>query len=448
MKRILILSTFIATVLASCSRFDAVDRVFENSLYLDVSMTGQVQPASFGNKLPEVTKDFAVNMAYPSDKDITATVFVDESLVSEYNSRYGTSYGLIPSEYLDFKKKTITLKAGETVSERIVLTLKGLMGEGENNEGAMEVDRTWLLPIRLISDDMDTMESCSVAYYLVKRSSGITVALDLTDNFIRFPELDMPGPLADVYNNLTAVTYEALIYIDKFDTVVKTGANVKTVDISTVMGVESGLLLRIGDARFEREQLQFDGSGAYAKFGKLPKRDPSKKLSTGQWYHVACTYSQEDRLVRIYLDGKIQSEQSDVGVLVSNEENRIRLAQRGIAGSDGKERQFLVGFSYDQYRPLQGKIAEIRVWSEARTSEQIWENMYHIDSPETLDALIGYWKCDDMEGDTVHDYSKYGNHGKVGYDGVPNAINQGLTLNYSPLKWVTGIEIQEINKEE
>ena len=47
------------------------------------------------------------------------------------------------------------------------------------------------------------------------------------------------------------------------------------------------LLLRIGDTNFEREQLQFDGSGSGSGFGKIPGRDAMKHLETGRWYHVA-----------------------------------------------------------------------------------------------------------------------------------------------------------------
>ena len=147
---------------------------------------------------------------------------------------------------------------------------------------------------------MEVMEGSAVAYYLVKRSSAITTAAQLTDNWISFPKLDQPGELADVYNNLTALTYEALIYIDKFDTENSFGE----CNISTVMGVEQYLLLRIGDANFERQCLQFDGSGNGSQFGKVPsKSDATKRLEAGQWYHVACTYDQATRIARIYLNG-------------------------------------------------------------------------------------------------------------------------------------------------
>ena len=101
-----------------------------------------------------------------------------------------------------------------------------------------------------------------------------------------------------LFNNLTAVTYEAIIRVDDFS---------KHSEISTIMGVENYLLLRIGDASFPRQQIQFDGSGDSAQtpgFGKFPKKDETKLLNPGEWYHIAATYSYATREVCIYVNGE------------------------------------------------------------------------------------------------------------------------------------------------
>ena len=418
----------VAMVLASCSRFDAVDRVFENSAYLNVSATDQTQLATFNNRIDETSLSLAVQLAYPADKDIAATVSVDASLVDEYNHRYSTSYEMLPSQYYDFPDKTVTVSAGRVSSEKVEILFKGLTGEGEDNTGAMELDKTWILPLKVTSGDIDVMGSASVAYYLVKRTSAITMAAQLTDNWIKFPKMnEVGGPVAAAYNGLTAITYEAFIYIDKFDTENSFG----DCNISTVMGVEQYLLLRIGDTNFERRQLQFDGSGNGSQFGKLPsKGDPAKNLSAGQWYHVACTYDQATRTARIFLNGEIIDEAKDVGVTGSSEENRINLAMRGMEGATNAEYEFFIGKSYNDFRPLQGKIAEARVWKCARTQEEIKANMQGISNPEDEADLIGYWKFDEGEGNTVKDYSSVGNDG----------------VSETDIIWPQGIEIPDFNK--
>ena len=201
-------------LLASCNRFDIKEHTFPNSVYLDVSATDQVQLTTFSNNVPTLSKDITVTLAYPAGEDVTATVAVDESLVAAYNEKHGTNWELIPAKYLDFKSKDVTIPAGKTTSEVVTVALKGLTGEGEAQEGALAIDETYLLPVRITASNMEIMSSSAIAYYVVKRSSAITVAASLHDNWINFPLLDVAGsPQAAAYNGLTAVTYEALIFL-------------------------------------------------------------------------------------------------------------------------------------------------------------------------------------------------------------------------------------------
>lgn len=417
----------VLALLVSCNRFEPVDHVFDNCAYLDVSATSQTQAATFGNRVGSLEKHLCVALSYPSDKDVKATISVDASLTDAFNHRYGTDYQLLPEAYLDFSPVSVTIEAGKVNSEKVSIGFKNLMGQGEDQTGAMEIDKTYLLPVRLSSEDISTMDGSSVAYYLVKRSSAITVAAQLTDNWIEFPLMDTPGEVADAYNGLTALTYEALVNVDRFDLNNKDGV----CNISTVMGVEQYLLLRIGDANFERQCLQFDGSGNGSQFGKLPsKSDPAKKLYSGSWYHVACTYDQNERVARIYVNGKLIGEVKEAGVAGPTADNKITLAMRALGMPEAY--QFFIGKSYNDFRPLQGKIAEARVWRVARTGDEIWKNMYRIENSKDQKDLIGYWKFNDGEGNVVKDYSWVGNHGKAVGDII----------------WPDGIEIHEINKEE
>lgn len=427
MKREITIIVLVCTAIASCSRFDVNEKVFDNSAYLTVSAKSEVQPTSFGNKLETLTKELAVALAYPSDADIKASVNPDFSLVAAYNKRFDTSYEALPAKYLAFKGKEVTIPAGKARSETVSITLQNLMGEGAEHTGALEIDKTWLLPVKVSSQDIATMDGSCVAYYLVKRSSAITNAAQLTDNWIEFPLMETPGPVADAYNGLTAITYEALINVDRFDL----NNDFGSCSISSVMGVEQYLLLRIGDAKFERQQLQFDGSGGGSQFGKMPaKTDPTKKLIAGQWYHVACTYDQNTRIARILVNGKVTDEIKDAGIELPSSSNRINLAMRALGMNEAYP--FRIGWSYNDFRPLQGKIAEARVWKTARTPEEIWKNMYRIAEPQTQKDLIGYWKFDEGKGNTITDYSIVGNNG----------------VAKSELVWPAGIEVIEMNKTE
>ncbi len=437
-----------ALAFVACDNYDENDKKFSNVVYLDVAKNSEVQLATFNNITPEVEKPLQVTLAYPESTDVTVSLAVDPSLVATYNARYGTDWPMLDAKYYSLSADKAVVPAGKTASEIVTLRFRGLTGEGEAQTGALPIDATYLVPVRITSASIAQLNGSDIVYYVVKRSSAITVAAQLTDNWIEFPTLDKASENSLAFNGLTAVTYEALIYIDDF---AKQNAQGNPVNISSVLGVEQYLLLRIGDTNFEREQLQFDGSGSGSAFGKFPGRDVTKKLDTGHWYHVACTYDQETRTVRIYVDGKIQSEATGVGISLQDEKNRINLAMRALydqwltaspaeqpqyedKGYDkfGDAYQFFIGKSYDDYRPLNGKIAEARVWSVARTPEQIWACMYDVENPKDNPTLLGYWKFNDAKGNTVKDYSRYDNDGVAKYDIV----------------WPNGIEIPVINKTE
>ena len=455
MKRYLITLFVLLGALTACERYDADDHKFGNVVYLNVSQTSPVQLATFSNNRATYDCTLQAALTYPAGQDVQVSLEVDPSLVAAYNARYGTSWPMLDAKYYALSSETATIAAGRTVSEVVTLQLKELMGEGEEQTGALPLDETYLVPVRISGASIDVLGGSDVAWYVVKRSSAITVAAQLgAGNWINFPTLDKYGANSQAWNGLTAMTYEALIYIDEFaNSIVNASGNTSTLSISSVMGVEQYLLLRIGDTNFERQQLQFDGSGAGSQFGKFPGKDATKNLEAGRWYHVACTYDQTTQTVRIYVDGKIQSEETGVGITASSKKNRINLAMRALydlwnSASEtdkpqyetddtgynklGDAYQFFIGKSYDDYRPLNGKIAEARVWSVARTPEQIWENMYDIENPADDPSLLGYWKFNEGSGNTVKDYSMYGNDGVAEIDIV----------------WPTGIEIPKINETE
>ena len=443
MKRSIITLFVLLGALTACERYDADDHKFGNVVYLNVSQTSPVQLATFSNNRETYDCTLQAALTYPAAQDVRVSLAVDPSLVAAYNARYGTAWPMLDEKYYTLSAPETTIAAGRTVSDVVTLQLRGLMGEGEEQTGALPLDETYLVPVRISGATMDVLRGSDVAYYVVKRSSAITVAAQLgAGNWINFPTLDKYGTNSSAWNGLTAMTYEALIYIDQFAT---TDAEGLPVNISSVLGVEQYLLLRIGDTNFERQQLQFDGSGSGSQFGKFPGKDATKNLEAGRWYHVACTYDQAARTVRIYVDGQLQSEESGVGIATQSEDNRINLAMRALYDyylnnptEDNEKKyggfvdayQFFIGKSYDEKRPLNGKIAEARVWSVARTPEQIWENMYNVENPADDPTLLGYWKFNEGAGNTVRDYSMYGN------DGVAE----------SDITWPAGIEIPKINE--
>ena len=169
-------------VQTACTNYDADDHKFGNVVYFDIAETTDVQTTTIKNTLDELDKTFSATLAYPSEQDVTVSVSVDPGLVARYNARFGTSWSMLDEKYYALSTESITIPAGKTTSETVSLHLQELLGEGEEQAGALPLDETYLLPVTISQASIPVLGSSSTIYYLVKRSSNITTAAQLTNN--------------------------------------------------------------------------------------------------------------------------------------------------------------------------------------------------------------------------------------------------------------------------
>lgn len=411
MKRIFLILTVLAVAATSCDRdeYDEKSPV-SAALYLDAAQDRSDIQVFFKREVSAQEKTLSATLSAPTDRDVTATLAIDADAVSRYNERHGTDYGLLDAAHYELSAQHLSIEAGSVISEPVTVRFKDLT--------VLPADVTYLLPVSVSSSDIGLLEASATVWYLVKQTSAITTVADLTDNWITFPTLDEAGPQSEIFNGLKAVTYEIIVRVKSFN---------QAVDISSVMGVEQYLLLRFGDSGFPRQQLQVQ-AGA----NKFPDADDVLSLEAGEWYHLALTYDALSGQMQILVNGQVQSAGT-----VKWSGGEINLAMRAMYDADPVGNaslfdayQFFIGLSYDEKRPLQGEVAEARVWSVVRTQEEIWEHMYDVDPAS--EGLLGYWKFDKPEdGDVVRDATGHGN------DGVAA----------KPLQWNTSVEVPQLNKE-
>ena len=101
--------------------------------------------------------------------------------------------------------------------------------------------------------------------------------------------------------------------------------------------------------------------------------------------------------------------------------------------------------SHDLSRQFDGEICEARIWSVARTQEQIYQNMYDIPNPADEPSLCAYWKFNEGTGLEVVDRTGHGNNAKV----VPYWKTVDHVEAYSKTDaelWPSGIEVPIMNK--
>ena len=153
---------------------------FDNVVYLDVAENSDTQITTFKKTLTELKKEFSVVLSYPASQDVRVNVDV-------YNARHNTSWRMLDSRYYTLSADKITIPAGKTISDQLNLELKDLDGSTGGEE--LPIDETYLVPITIshVEGGVSTLRSSATAYYLVKRSSAITSAASLRDNWINFP---------------------------------------------------------------------------------------------------------------------------------------------------------------------------------------------------------------------------------------------------------------------
>ena len=411
----------------ACDNTDYSDHPpFDNSAYLNVAATKNAETFTFNRKVTNQTKTFTVKLSYPSGEDVKVNLKVDPSLIAVYNAKNDTHYEMLSAEHYQLSQESVTIPAGKITSDEVSIKFLKL--------DELEIDATYLCPLSISgAEGVGVMDGSRTMYYLVRRSSAITTAMNLKNVYVAVPGFDKGSPTADVVNNLSAITMEAIIRVNSFQK-----------EISSIMGIEQYYLMRIGDANFPNQQLQVQST-----FGKFPEASKQKLLLAGEWYHVALTWDLANATIAFYVNGQLQS--------ISNAHGKSDLTSINLGDKvpddefgNGGDFNFYFGRSYgeshDISRQFDGEICEARIWSVARTAEQIWQNMYDIPNPTEEPNLCAYWKFDEGTGLKVVDRTGHGNDAKV----IPYWKGSDHTEVYSKTDadlWPSGIEVPKVNQE-
>lgn len=123
---------------------------------------------------------------------------------------------------------------------------------------------------------------------------------------------------------------------------------------------------------------------------------PAGAMTLNQWQHVAVSVD-EDRNIRIFIDGESRE------IVQPSGPPAAPIANNGPS-------PLFVGNNPAFARGFEGDISNLRVWSVARTAEDIRETM-NTGLSDDESGLVGYWPMCDA-GETVRDLSGNGNNGR------------------------------------
>lgn len=339
-----------------------IDQVAELCTVRD-SQTAKVSPyraTSFVLADPEnlaTSTTLSVTLYKPAEKELTASVTYDEAAARDYIAREGGAFELLPADALSFPAQT-TVAKGALHSQPIVVQIKG--------SESMEGNKPYVFALKLKSvSGSKVADEADVAIYTVSRYERI-ISIDKVVRLTRDVYLQPTKEFNSVGGDFTM---ETLLYVEKF----RSDADPGEAQISTLMGIEGGTLLRFGDSSVPGNQLQ--AAGVHIHYTFEPNR----------WYHIALVSNAGT--VKVYVNG--------AEVISFNKSAYL------YGGNT-----WYIGRSWSDGRGIQARLAETRIWSVPRTAAQLQDNMYEV-TPST-EGLEAYWKMNAASGATITDITGHG----------------------------------------
>ena len=318
----------------------------------------------------DVIEPLTVRLVRAINQDVTVTLDIDQQLIDEYNQQHEATYELLPEEFRSFDR-TVTIPAGEVSAPVINLTIKPFTTP--NNEA-------YAIPVRITS--------VTGPIGLVGNANHILYLLT-SPNKQKAVVLKSANKTSLNFKNEIPVTQWTIEYWIKFDNTTgkPTGDWVGPANIAFRRNIFAdnsapisfnGILLRYwaDGAKKIAPCLQCQLDGNYF--------DSEEFWYPDTWYHIAYTY--DGSTISLYKDGTLNNSKADSRDFTFN---NITLAQ---------------SFGWR----MQVEYAQIRLWSKCLTENAIQEGMSRQISGDS-DGLIGYWKCDEGEGNVLKDNSPNGN---------------------------------------
>ncbi len=136
-------------------------------------------------------------------------------------------------------------------------------------------------------------------------------------------------------------------------------------------------------------------------------------INLGDWTHVAGTRDMTDGVLRVYVNGELEATLSS-----GNTTPMADVTPAWIGGN----------YEADFYNGLEGTIDEMRLWSVARSAEELKGNL-HVRLVGDEPGLFAYWRFDDGSGLTATDSSGHGQDAVLG-DGHADQVPQWV--RYAP----------------
>lgn len=335
---------------------------FDNQVFDSTANT--VSSILLDGSTQEMSRTLQASIAQPEEYDVTITYAADPSGVDAYNSIYSASAVMLPDAFYEIPDPVATIAAGSVTSTEVTINFKNL--------DSQDLDRNtvYVLPVSVMESNLPVLTSARTNYFVIRGASLINVAANIAENNLSLASYSTATEL----NGLQQLTAEMYIYIDELG-----GSDS---NIQTLLGIEGSFLFRISDSGLPNNQIQLAASPNVT--------DASWTVDAQRWTFLTMTYDGSTGDVQVYINGDLKG-----GTKASSNSMTVNW------GSSS----FYIGKSWNDNRWLNGNVCEVRVWNRVLTQDEIRAtNHFYTVDPES-EGLVAYWKFDEGEGNTVHDYA-------------------------------------------
>ncbi|NDV68841.1 DUF1735 and LamG domain-containing protein [Dysgonomonas sp. 25] len=312
------------------------------------------------------TVSVAVRTDRPVKSDLDVTLDINEDYLTEYNKRNGTGYLLLPETYYTFSDTHANIEAGRESAAPTNIHLEPL--SDEMNKSGM----TYALPVGISSAD---------GYAILESASNYIFAI-------------MPIPMADVpmfqRGNTMILAMQNDLVVNRYTVemlfkISQLGEGVGQMNNQIIFTAGGGqkIFMRFGDTGLPGTTLNAVTMGS--------RLNSKTQFKADKWYHVALT--NDGTNVILYVNGVEDARMSSPGTTITMLKGDFHFC--GEKANDGYMRSKMWG-------------SQLRIWTVARTADQIRNSMYGVD-PETP-GLEAYWKMNEGAGNTFADATGHGHN--------------------------------------
>lgn len=185
---IYLLMSVVLVAFSSCTKDDESKSPFDNVTYIEQAKVQDYDNVVFKKTITERQRFISAVSAYPVNQDVEVSFKVSPELATTYNNRNNTKYAVLSKNHYILSDTKATIPAGKAQAPDITVDFVDLTAED------MQIDETYLLPVTIesVSGGISLLNGAKTIYFLVRRSSAITTAANLKDNWIEVPSFDTP----------------------------------------------------------------------------------------------------------------------------------------------------------------------------------------------------------------------------------------------------------------